>query len=291
MFHIHKIAWKLPILFVLWWMAPSPSAWSGDWQMSFTVSVPDSNTEGGLLTNRLEAGEQSTATDLYDNALDVVAFPSGPVQAAFTHEGETTYPGSLQLLWRDIREDGIPKSWTLKVSSRQSGAPITVAWTNPPSISSDACDSVEVEFQDQTTGQAIDLDSSSRYAYDSTGSVSSPEIRYFTLTISRIPQNAPAAPTGLRVGQPGFFHHRFIRLQWEPDPPTNLAGYYVWRSTTNGSGYVRINAAPSLKNWYLDKQVRTGETYYYVVTAVGTNGCESPISQQTTASVGLPKLR
>ena len=247
--------------------------------------------------NRLEAGGLSTATDLFDNNSDVVALLAGPVQSAFTHEGETTYPGNLQLLWRDIRSDGVPNSWKVKVVSQQNSSPITVAWTSPPTIPSDSCHLGMVSFQDQTTGQAIDLNGSSSYSYSSIGTVGSPEVRIFTLTVNSIPQNVPSVPTGL-VSRDGVSHYpgshyirlpfHYIRLQWKADSPANFAGYNIWRSTSNGSGYVRLNATPFLRNLYLDKQIKTGTTYYYVVTALGTNGCESGFSQQTAATAGHP---
>jgi hypothetical protein len=279
---------------------PATSLWAGDWQLTFTISVPDPNADGGLLTNRLEAGGVSTATDLFDNDSDVVALLAGPVQSAFTHEGETTYPGNLQLLWRDEREDGLPKTWKVKVVSQQNISPITVAWTTPPSIPSDNCHLGAVSLQDQTTGQMIDLNGAPSYSYSSNGTISSPEVRFFTLTVSSISQNIPSVPTGL-VSSGGVFHFpgfhyirlpfHFIRLQWNADNPTNLAGYSIWRSTSTGSGYVRLNAVPFLGNGYLDKQVKTGITYYYVITAVGKNGCESGFSQETVATAGQPNLR
>jgi hypothetical protein len=279
---------------------PATTLWGGDWQMTFTVSVPDPNADGGLMINRLEAGEVSTATDLFDNNSDVGALLAGPVQSAFTHEGETTYPGNLQLLWRDIRADEVPKTWKVKVASHQNSSPITVTWVNPPSIPSDSCHLGMVSFQDQTTGQLIDLNGSSSYSYSSNGTISSPEVRFFTLTVSRIPQNVPSVPTGL-VSSSGVLHFpgihnirlpfHYIRLQWKADNPTNLAGYSIWRSMIKGSGYVRLNAVPFLENLYLDKQVKTGTTYYYVVTAVGTNGCESGFSQETGATAGRSSLR
>jgi fibronectin type 3 domain-containing protein len=36
---------------------------------------------------------------------------------------------------------------------------------------------------------------------------------------------------------------------------------------------------------YSDTSVVSGTTYYYAVTAVGTNGMESALSNQTTAAV------
>jgi hypothetical protein len=264
----------------------SPSAWAGDWRMGFNISVPDSNADGGILVNRLEAGSLSTATDLYDNNADVIALLAGPVQAAFSHESETTYPTYLQLLWRDIRSDGLPINWKIKVLSQQSSSLVTVAWTAPPTIPSDTCHLGVVSFQDQTTGQLIDLNAGSSYSYASNGTGGSPEIRYFTLTLNSIPQNAPAIPTGLESRSA-----HVIQLKWTANTDAGLAGYHVWRSLGSGSGYQRLTATPTTKNKYLDTQVTAGIAYHYVVTAMGTNGCESGFSNETVATAGRASLR
>jgi hypothetical protein len=258
----------------------SPSAWPEDWQMTFTISVPDPNADGGLLVNRLEAGGHSTSTDFYDNDSDVIALPAGPVQAAFTHEGETAYPGNLQLLWRDIRDDRLPKSWKIKVVSQQSGSPVTVAWTAPPSISSDTCHLGDVSFEDQTTGQLIDLNAASTYSFDSTGNSGVPEIRLITLTVNRLPQNAPPPPSEVMIRS----RKGSIQLGWTANRKIDLAGYNVWRSTSNGGEYVRLTSTPIRHNRYADQQTTAGMTYYYVVTALGGNSCESGFSQQTAAT-------
>ncbi|MBI3597834.1 MAG: hypothetical protein HY203_11855 [Nitrospirae bacterium] len=291
--HLGKVTTYLLIFLFFMGIPLSPSGWSEDWQMSFNVSVPDPNADGGLLINRLEAGGLSTGTDLFDNESDVAALLAGPVQSAFTHEGETTYPGGLQLLWRDIRADGVPKTWKVKVASQQSSSPITLAWTTPPSIPSDTCHLGVVSLQDQTTGQWIDLNAASSYSYSSNGTVSSPEIRFFTLTVSSIPQNAPAIPTGL-VSRSGSFNHSFfhpILLLWKGNSETDLAGYNVWRSLSSGSGYVRLTRVPTVRNQYVDMRVAQGPVYHYVITAVGKNGCESGFSKETMARAGRPTPR
>jgi len=280
------------MLLVLPCVVFSPLARAGDWTMGINISVPDPNADGGVLVNQLEAGSQSTATDLYDNASDVVALLAGPVQAAFSHEGETTYPAYLQQLWRDIRSNGSSESWTIKVTSLQNSSPVTMTWSAPPVIVSDSCHQGSISLLDQTTGQLIDLNTASPYSYASTGGAGSPDVRLFTLTVDNIPQDIPSVPTGLksrsdRQNSNRSFNPRqrsVIQLQWTGSGDLNVAGYEVWRSTVSGGGYERLTSGPIVGTRYEDKQVVSGTTYYYVVTAVGTNGCESNYSQQTTVT-------
>ena len=269
---------RMMFLFLILPCVVSAPAWASDWQMTIDVSVPDSNADGGVFVNRLEAGSMSTATDGYDNDADVLALLGGPVQAAFTHEGETTYPASLQLLWRDMRGTTLPQQWTIQVNSFQSTAPVTVGWGSPPSIGSDACHTGNIRFQDQTSGQTINL-GGSPYSYASSGTAGSPETRYFVLTVESVVQNAPSVPDGLisRRRKEG------IRLRWTANSEADLGGYHVWRSLVSGGGYERLTTAPVLENRYADQATATGMTYYYVVTAMGANGCESGFSQQTVA--------
>jgi len=259
---------------------PVPSLlWAGDWKMSFEVSAPDPGADGGQVTNRLEAGGASTATDGYDNTLDVLALLSGPVQAAFSHENESDYPDHLQVLWRDIRSAGIPKTWRIRVVSRQNGLPVTLTWTTPPSVPSDFCHRGAVSLQDETTGELIDLNRVNSYSFTSHGGSGSPEVRYLALNVSRLPQNAPSTPAGLTVRK----RTGATQLQWMPSGKTGLAGYFVWRSLSNGRGYVRITPTPVRAIRFVDTQSTAGVTYYYVVTALGANGCESGFSRQVVS--------
>ncbi len=76
-------------------------------------------------------------------------------------------------------------------------------------------------------------------------------------------------------------------LSWQPSA-SQVSGYYVYRSTTSGGGYSRLNPLPVSSSSYADSGVQSGQTYYYVVTAVDTTGSESPFSNQVTAVVPSP---
>jgi fibronectin type 3 domain-containing protein len=72
-------------------------------------------------------------------------------------------------------------------------------------------------------------------------------------------------------------------------PSAGVAGYYVYRSTTSGTGYAKLNAASvAPTTTYTDSSVQSGVTYYYVVTAVDGSGSESVFSNQATAVIPTP---
>lgn len=107
-------------------------------------------------------------------------------------------------------------------------------------------------------------------AYDKAGNCSDGT----PVRIWKIDNNAPAAPTGLTAT--GAMEQ--VSLSWLPSPDTDLSStpYRVYRSTDANSGFVSISAASSTS--YIDKSVKGGTTYYYVVTARDKAGNESAYS-------------
>jgi hypothetical protein len=60
------------------------------------------------------------------------------------------------------------------------------------------------------------------------------------------------------------------------------AGYHVYRSTTVGGPYTRLNDAPLTATAYSDDALNVGATYYYVVTALDGDGDESVFSEEVS---------
>jgi len=79
-----------------------------------------------------------------------------------------------------------------------------------------------------------------------------------------------------------------VSLNWNNNTEVDLAGYNVYRSTTSGSGYGKLNGSPLGSSDYADNSVTNGTTYYYVVTAVDTGSNESGDSSEVSAT---PELR
>jgi hypothetical protein len=87
---------------------------------------------------------------------------------------------------------------------------------------------------------------------------------------------APAAPAGL-TATAGYIP---VKLDWNNNSESDLAGYNVYRSTTSGSGYSKLNSTLLTDSNYIDDINTTDITYYYVVTAVDTHSNESTYSSQ-----------
>ncbi len=63
-----------------------------------------------------------------------------------------------------------------------------------------------------------------------------------------------------------------------------MEGYNVYRSTTSGSGYVKLNGTLLSSSDYNDIDVTNVTAYYYVVTAVDTSFNESVYSSEVSAT-------
>ena len=81
---------------------------------------------------------------------------------------------------------------------------------------------------------------------------------------------------------PGSSHS--VTLTWQPDPFA-ASGYNVYRSTAASGPYARVNSPDVTATAYTDSSVRVGQVYYYAVTAVGSEGAESSLSDLVSAVI------
>jgi fibronectin type 3 domain-containing protein/predicted small lipoprotein YifL len=94
----------------------------------------------------------------------------------------------------------------------------------------------------------------------------------------------PAQPRGLVAVVAG----QTVRLAWEAVTDANLAGYLVYRSETSGRGYERLTSTPQAGTTFVDNQVRSGQTFYYVVTAVDRSRRANESTPSAEAAIRVP---
>jgi hypothetical protein len=98
-----------------------------------------------------------------------------------------------------------------------------------------------------------------------------------------ITDNAPGSPQTLNLSGAG--RHDVI-LSWTASETSGTFGYNVYRGTTSGGeSSTPLNASSINGTAYVDESVAGGATYYYVVTAVASNGEQSAASGETEATV------
>jgi hypothetical protein len=84
---------------------------------------------------------------------------------------------------------------------------------------------------------------------------------------------APVQVTGLNVSSIGVAS---VAVEWNANAEVDMANYYVYRSNSGVAGsFSKVQTLAQPTNVYYDTGVLTGNTYFYYVTAVDTNGNES----------------
>lgn len=76
-----------------------------------------------------------------------------------------------------------------------------------------------------------------------------------------------------------------VLLKWSASSSPGVTGYNVYRSGISGSGYIRLNSQSVKDLSYLDSSVSSGQSYYYVTTAVDANGNESKYSTELAIKI------
>lgn len=79
-----------------------------------------------------------------------------------------------------------------------------------------------------------------------------------------------------------------VTLTWTASSSSGVTGYDVFRSQTTGGPYTQVNSSALSGTSYVDSSVTAGQTYYYVVTAIGQGGTQSSYSNQASAAVPSP---
>jgi len=98
-----------------------------------------------------------------------------------------------------------------------------------------------------------------------------------------IKDNAPGSPQTVSLSGAGS--HDVI-LSWAASETSGNVAYNVYRGiTSGGESPTPLNATPIDSTTYVDGSVASGAMYYYVVTAVNSNGVQSAASGETEATV------
>jgi hypothetical protein len=252
---------------------PSNAYAAAEWEVAVRV-------EAGGGHNDLVLGADATATDGYDPVWEVYAMLGGYLEAYFPHpEWDPVH----NVFSRDIRAKAPGKTteWTFVADSSEdeSGKPYlynynyTIKWDL-----SHIPDNYVIFLTDATTAQQMDMRVDTSYSFLYTDS------RTFKVSVYVPPDVVlPDPPQGLTAKS---LRSR-VNLSWKRNRGHDLAGYNVYRSTTSGSGYQKVNN--SLIRWsmsrYTDRDVTSGETYYYVVTLVNKAGVQSGYSNEIVVTI------
>ena len=142
-----------------------------------------------------------------------------------------------------------------------------------------------------TGTNASDFDQSNTCGSSLAAGVNCPIVVWFTPSIAgteaaslSITDNASGSSQTVSLSGTGT--HDVI-LSWTASTTPGVVGYDVYRgATSGGESATPLNSSPINGTTYTDATVQAGQTYYYVVTAVASNGVtQSADSNQVSATV------
>ena len=92
------------------------------------------------------------------------------------------------------------------------------------------------------------------------------------------------SPVVIPLTGTGVARAHSVTLTWDPDP--DVVGYHVYRRTSDGDKMKKLPGPPVQGSSYTDLTVEGGQTYFYSVSAIGSE--ESEPSLEVTAVIPSP---
>jgi hypothetical protein len=157
-------------------------------------------------------------------------------------------------------------SGTISPASAGSGSSLTLS--GPATANATADTSGNYSFTDLVNGTYVVTPTHSGFSF-------SPTLQTVTLN------GASAASINFAASQQA---PHSVALSWHASSSA-VSGYNVYRATTNGGPYSKINSGLITVASYTDTSVSGATTYYYVSTSVDSAGIESAYSNQATAAI------
>ncbi len=105
-----------------------------------------------------------------------------------------------------------------------------------------------------------------------------------TVTVT---SNATNSPITVALTGTGAAQAHSVGLGWTAST-SSVIGYNVYSSLVSGGPYVKLNPTPMAATTYTDTTVQSGQTYYYVTTAVGSTSSASESGFSSQASAVIP---
>jgi hypothetical protein len=204
---------------------------------------------------------------------------SGAAPGVFAYGSSSTFPtgtwnGSnywVDLVFAPSTSSNPSVLYTISGSVSGSAATLTLSGAATGSTTTDATG--KYTFSGLANGSYVVAASQSEYAF--TPSTASVKVKGAAITGVNFTATAVPVPVS----------HSVI-LNWTASTSSNIVGYNVYRGSTSGGPYVQIGFTGGTS--YVDANVFSGQSYFYVATAVDGSNKESAYSTQATAAVRIP---
>jgi hypothetical protein len=106
-----------------------------------------------------------------------------------------------------------------------------------------------------------------------------------TLTVASTASASITVPLSGAIGPEAPDAQHSVGLSWDASTSPSISGYNVYRGGSQSGPFTRLNGSLVSGLAYTDGTVASGDTYYYVTTAVDAHGDESPHSNWAKAVI------
>jgi hypothetical protein len=176
---------------------------------------------------------------------------------------------------------------TYSISGKVSGAvaALTLSGTASGATTTDAAGNYS--FSGLKNGSYLVAPSQSGYTFTpstASESLNGSNIVGVNFTATAVPSSGTGGGGG---GSTSGVSHS-VSLSWTASASPNITGCKVYRAPVSGGPYVLIDASLVTGSSYVDSSVSSGQTYFYVTTAVDANNVESQYSNEAVAVVPNP---
>jgi hypothetical protein len=201
---------------------------------------------------------------------------SGAAPGVFTYGAASTFPSGtwngsnywVDLVFSPGSSSNPPALYTISGSVSGSAATLTLSGAATASTTTDATG--KYMFSSLANGSYVVAASQSGYT--------------FTPSTVSVPINGSPV-TGVNFAAASVPVAHSVTLNWTAST-SNIVGYNVYRGNVSGGPYAQIGFTGGTA--YVDTNVSSGQTYYYVATAVDGSNIESAYSTQASAVIPTP---
>lgn len=244
-----------------------------------SVSPSQGPTTGGTAVTVTGTGFQTGATVAFGGVQSTAVTIASSTQINAMSPPESAGTVSIAVTGSDSQSASLPSAFT---------------FTSGPSISSISPNSGPVTGNTTVTILGSGFQSGASVAF---GGITATSVKLVSSTeIQAITPNSPAGTVSVAVANSdsqaatltaAFTFYHTVSIAWTAST-SSVTGYNVYRSSTSGGPYAKLNSNLISGTSFTDNNVQAGNTYFYVTTAVDGSNVESFYSNEAQTIVPSP---
>jgi len=243
------------------------------------VSPSQGPTTGGTVVTVTGTGFQTGATVVFGGIQSTAVTITSPTQIDAMSPSESSGSVALNVTDTDGQSGSMPSAFT---------------YTSAPTLSSVSPNTGPATGGTTVTILGSGFQSGTNVAF---GGISAASVTFVSSTeIQAVSPSSAAGTVSIAIANSSsqtatlaaaFTYFHMVGLAWT-DSSSGVSGYNIYRSSTSGGPFTRLNSTLLASTSFTDNSVQAGLTYFYVTTAVDSSNKESGYSNQAQAIVPSP---